>query len=52
VKVTAGGDPIGTVPLVATARPRPPPPPAGGWLGRSLGAVRDAVSDALGALLS
>ncbi|MDP9296768.1 MAG: D-alanyl-D-alanine carboxypeptidase [Actinomycetota bacterium] len=52
VEVTVGGAPIGSVPLVATVRPRPPPPPPGGWLSRSLGAVRDAVSDALGALLS
>jgi D-alanyl-D-alanine carboxypeptidase (penicillin-binding protein 5/6) len=52
VVVTAGGGPIGSVPLVATARPRPPPPPPGGWLGRSFGAVRDAVTDALEALLS
>ena len=50
--VTDAGKLIGSVPLVATARPQPPPPPPGGWIGRAVGAVHAALSDALSALLS
>jgi D-alanyl-D-alanine carboxypeptidase len=51
VEVRAGGKPVGSVPLLATARPQPPPPPAGGWIERSISSVHDALADALGALL-
>jgi D-alanyl-D-alanine carboxypeptidase (penicillin-binding protein 5/6) len=52
VEVRAGGKPVGSVPLVATARPKPPPPPPGGWLGRAAGALHAAASAAVSALLS
>jgi len=52
VDVTAGGKEIGSVPLVATARPEPPPPPPGGWFGRTVGAIHAALSAGVSALLS